>query len=91
MTQLSTDIVIINKLGLHARASAKLVEVASGYCSTIKIGRGERLVDARSIMSLLMLGAGLGSQLRLCVDGEDADLALKAITDLIARRFDEAE
>jgi len=91
MTVKTCDVTIINKLGLHARASAKLVEVACGFKASIKIGRGERLVDARSIMSLLMLGAGHGSELRLAVDGEDADLAFQAILDLIARRFDEAE
>lgn len=82
---------IVNRLGLHARASAKLVEVAASFSSSIRIGKGERLVDARSIMALMMLGAGKGSQLRLVVDGEDADAAKNAVCDLIANRFGEAE
>lgn len=85
------EVDIINRLGLHARAAAKLVETASRFQARAHIGRGERLVDTRSIMSLLMLGAGQGSRLRLRVEGDDADAALAAITDLLARRFDEAE
>ncbi len=91
MAKHAADIDIINKLGLHARASAKLVETASRFQSSIRIGRGERLVDARSIMSLLMLGAGQGSRLRLEIDGDDADLAYTAVTTLISDRFGEAE
>lgn len=82
---------IINKLGLHARAAAKLVETVAPFKSSVRIGRGERLVDARSIMALLMLGAGKGSQLQLHVSGDDADAALAAVQSLAARRFDEAE
>lgn len=82
---------IINKLGLHARAAAKLVETVAPFKSSVRIGRGERLVDARSIMALLMLGAGKGTQLQLQVSGEDADAALAAVQNLAARRFDEAE
>jgi phosphocarrier protein NPr/phosphocarrier protein len=82
---------IINKLGLHARAAAKLVETVAPFRSTVRIGRGERLVDARSIMALLMLGAGQGSQLQLHVAGDDADAAVAAVQSLLARRFDEAE
>ena len=91
MSRHDIEIDIINRLGLHARASAKLVETAVRFKSAIRIGRGERLVDARSIMALLMLGAGQGARLRLQVDGDDADAALASVTDLIARRFDEAE
>jgi len=82
---------IINKLGLHARAAAKLVETVAPFKSTVRIGRGKRLVDARSIMALLMLGAGQGSQLQLHVAGDDADAAVAAVQSLLARRFDEAE
>lgn len=91
MPQHSADIDIINRLGLHARASAKLVETASRFKSSIRIGRGDRLVDARSIMSLLMLGAGHGSSLRLEVSGDDGDEAFAAVTALIADRFGESE
>lgn len=88
---IETDIEIINKLGLHARAAAKLVSVATQFQSRVQIGRGERLIDAKSIMALLMLGAGKGSVLRLRVEGKDAEAAHAAVTTLINNRFDEAE
>lgn len=91
MPRHETEVDIINRLGLHARAAAKLVETVSAYRSSVRIGRGERLVDARSIMALLMLGAGQGSRLRLHIDGEDADQALSGISELIQNRFGEAE
>ena len=72
---IETDIEIINKLGLHARAAAKLVSTASQYTSSIRLGKGERLIDAKSIMALLMLGAGKGSVLRLRCEGKDAEAA----------------
>lgn len=91
MPRHETEVDIVNRLGLHARAAAKLVETVSGYRANVRIGRGERLVDARSIMALLMLGAGQGSRLRLHIEGDDADQALSGITELIANRFGEAE
>lgn len=91
MAEITLTVDIINKLGLHARAAAKLVETVAPFKSSIRIGRGERLVDARSIMALLMLGAGQGSQLQLQVAGDDAEAAVAAVQSLLARRFDEAE
>jgi len=91
MAEISLTVDIINKLGLHARAAAKLVETVAPFKSSIRIGRGDRLVEARSIMALLMLGAGQGSQLTLQVSGDDAEAAVAAIQSLLARRFDEAE
>jgi phosphotransferase system HPr (HPr) family protein len=88
---IETDIEIINKLGLHARAAAKLVSTASQYTSSIRLGKGERLIDAKSIMALLMLGAGKGTCLRLVVDGADEAAAHAAVVALINNRFDEAE
>jgi phosphocarrier protein NPr len=88
---IDTTLDVINKLGLHARASGKLIEVTTVYRSTIQIGRGEQLVDAKNIMSLLMLGAGKGSQLRLVVDGPDEQKACDAIRELFAARFYESE
>lgn len=85
------EVDIINRLGLHARAAAKLVETIAGFKSSVRLGRGERLIDARSIMALLMLGAGQGSRLRLQIEGDDADQTLAAVTALIANRFGEAE
>lgn len=88
---IETDIEIINKLGLHARAAAKLVSTTAPFQSSIRLGRGERLVDAKSIMALLMMGAGKGTQLRLVVDGSDEVQAHAAVVALINNRFDEAE
>lgn len=88
---IETDIEIINKLGLHARAAAKLVGVTAQYQSKIQLKRGERTIDAKSIMALLMLGAGKGTTLKLVVDGADAQAAHDAVVSLINNRFDEAE
>ena len=88
---IETEIEIINKLGLHARAAAKLVGVTAQFRSKIQLTRDGRCIDAKSIMALLMLGAGKGSMLRLIVDGDDAEAAHAAVVTLINNRFDEAE
>ncbi len=88
---IETEIEIINKLGLHARAAAKLVSVSAQFQSKIQLGRGDRFIDAKSIMALLMLGAGKGCTLRLRVQGDDAQAAHDAVVALINNRFDEAE
>lgn len=88
---IQTQVTIVNKLGLHARAAAKLVGCTSRFASTIEAGRDGAMVDAKSIMSVMMLAAGKGTVLELCIDGRDEDEALAAITTLIANRFDEAE
>ena len=88
---IETDIEIINKLGLHARAAAKLVSTAAPFQASIRLGRGERMIDAKSIMALLMLGAGKGTKLHLTVDGSDEATAHTAVVTLINNRFDEAE
>jgi phosphotransferase system HPr (HPr) family protein len=88
---IETEIEIINKLGLHARAAAKLVGVTAQFQSKIQLGLGSRVIDAKSIMALLMLGAGKGTSLRLMVDGADAEAAHAAVAALINNRFDEAE
>ena len=80
---------IINKRGLHARASAKLVEAAARFKSQITVSKDGTSVDARSIMGLMMMGAGVGSQIELCVEGPDANEAMTAILALIAARFGE--
>lgn len=85
------DLTIINKLGLHARAAAKVVSVASRYSCTIQVRHGERQIDAKSIMGLLTLGAAKGTVLCVRVDGTDEQPAMDELTDLFARRFDEAE
>jgi phosphocarrier protein HPr len=82
---------IVNKLGLHARAAAKLTHLASGFQSEIWISRSGRRVNAKSIMGVMMLAAGQGSTVALEAEGKDADAALAALIKLIAERFGEAE
>jgi phosphocarrier protein HPr len=81
----------VNKLGLHARASAKLTQIASGFSAEIWIARNGRRVNAKSIMGVMMLAAGKGTTVRLEAEGEDADEALAALSRLIADRFGEGE
>ncbi|MBS0199711.1 MAG: HPr family phosphocarrier protein [Proteobacteria bacterium] len=88
---LEREIPVINKLGLHARASAKLVQATAPFKSRIMLSARGREVDAKSIMGVMMLAAGVGSTIVVRVDGEDADAALAAVVDLFARRFDEGE
>lgn len=80
---------ICNARGLHARASAKFVKTASGFESEVKVTRDGTTVDARSIMGLLMLGAGLGCDIEIAAEGPDAEAALAALVALVDRRFDE--
>jgi phosphocarrier protein HPr len=82
---------IVNRLGLHARAAAKLTHLASSFQSEIWISRSGRRVNAKSIMGVMMLAAGKGSKVMLEAQGADADAALKALTGLIADRFGENE
>jgi phosphocarrier protein len=90
---ISTTITIINKLGLHARAAAKLVSVTSRFSSQCRIRtiNGERLVDAKSIMAVMMLAAGKGTELELQFEGKDEQAAHDAVVALINDRFGEAE
>ncbi len=87
----SAEATIVNRLGLHARAAAKLTQVASAFQSEIWLTRNERRVNAKSIMGVMMLAAGKGSTVRIEADGGDADVALRELLALIARRFGEAE
>ncbi|MEJ2670174.1 MAG: HPr family phosphocarrier protein [Gammaproteobacteria bacterium] len=88
---METPITIVNKLGLHARAAAKLVEVASQFNATCQLRRGEHIADCKSIMSLLILAASQHTRLTLCTQGSDAQDADAAIVQLIQGRFDENE
>ncbi|OIP11758.1 MAG: phosphocarrier protein HPr [Betaproteobacteria bacterium CG2_30_59_46] len=88
---LQQDIAIVNKLGLHARASAKLTQMAGQFKSEIWITRNERRVNAKSIMGVMMLAANKGSTIRFEIDGSDEDAAMRALTTLIADRFGEGE
>ena len=87
----SAQVEIINKLGLHARAAAKFVSCSSAFSSSIEAGKDGNLVDAKSIMSVMMLAAGKGTVLDLKIEGPDEEAALKALTELIDNRFDEPE
>lgn len=88
---IQTQVTIINKLGLHARAAAKFVSCAAAFASTIQAGKDGQLVDGKSIMSVMMLAAGKGTVLDLHIEGRDEDAALEALQTLIGNRFDEAE
>ncbi|WHS61245.1 HPr family phosphocarrier protein [Pseudomonas sp. G2-4] len=87
------EIEIINKLGLHARASAKFVGIAGQFKeTTIRVGRTpESLVDGKSIMAMMMLAAGKGTKIHLQTEGDQAQEAMDALVDLINRYFDEGE
>ncbi|MGN6578426.1 MAG: HPr family phosphocarrier protein [Bordetella sp.] len=87
----TSDIVISNKLGLHARAAAKLTQLASRFSSEIFISRGAQRVNAKSIMGVMMLAAGLGTTVRLEAMGGDADQALSEIRNLFDEKFGEHE
>lgn len=88
---LQRDITIINKLGLHARASAKLTQLASKFDSQIKMARNGRQVDAKSIMGVMMLAAGIGSTVSLEIEGPDEQAAMEGLVALINDRFGEGE
>ena len=83
------DVEIVNRLGLHARAAAKLVHLAGGFRSRITLVKDGEEVDAKSILGILLMAAGQGSQMVVRCDGEDEEAAMAAVTGLIANRFDE--
>ena len=87
----SREVTIINRLGLHARAAAKFVTVASGFAADVRLVRGDREVNGKSIMGVMMLAAGKGTRLSLVAEGEDAEAALERLEQLIQDRFGEAE
>jgi len=86
-----TELEIVNKLGLHARASAKLTQTASRFAAEIWLSRNGRRVNAKSIMGVMMLAAAKGAKVLLEAEGDDAEAALAAITELVADRFGEGE
>jgi phosphocarrier protein HPr len=88
---IKTSITISNKLGLHARASAKLTKLATGFKSEVFMSRNGRRVNAKSIMGVMMLAAGLGAEIEIETDGEDERSAMEAITALISDKFGEGE
>ena len=84
-------VVIVNKLGLHARAASKFVNLAKRFASRIEVSNSTKCVDGKSIMSIMLLAASQGTEIGLRVDGDDEIDAMQAITDLIADRFGEGE
>jgi phosphocarrier protein HPr len=88
---LQREVEIINRLGLHARASARLTQVAARYKANVWLGRNGRRVNAKSIMGVMMLAAAKGSTVVVETDGPDEEQAMDAIMKLIATRFDEDE
>ena len=88
---ISREIEIINKLGLHARASAKLTQLAAKFQSEVWMSRNQKRVNAKSIMGVMMLAAGKGTTVTLETDGADEQAAMDALAELIAARFGESE
>lgn len=86
-----TTLVISNKLGLHARASAKLTKLASSFKCEVFMTRNSRRVNAKSIMGIMMLAAGLGAEVEMETDGEDEQQATDAITALVNDKFGEGQ
>ena len=85
----SRTVEIVNERGLHARASAKFVKLASGFDAEVSVSRDGSTVDARSIMGLMMLAAGIGSTIEISAEGAEAAQAVEALCDLVERKFDE--
>ncbi|MBK6288640.1 MAG: HPr family phosphocarrier protein [Gammaproteobacteria bacterium] len=88
---IARELLIINRLGLHARAAAKLVATASRFSASIKLQKDGKSADAKSIMAVMMLAAGKGSHLTVQCDGEDEAASLAAVEALIQDRFGEDE
>lgn len=88
---IESTVTIVNKLGLHARAASKLVNCASGFAADVWISRGVREINSKSIMGVLTLAAGRGTELKLRAEGSDEDAAIAAISALIADYFGESE
>jgi len=85
------ELTIVNKLGLHARAAAKLVSMASGFASDITVTRGDQSVNAKSIMGVMMLAAAKGTKIQVQAEGDDEEDAVTQIAGLVKGRFGEPE
>ncbi len=91
LSVIKTTTTVINKLGLHARASAKLTKMAGSFPCEVWVSRGDRRVNAKSIMGVMMLAAGLGSEIVLETDGPQEGEAMEALLALLAHKFGEGE
>ena len=87
---MTREVTIVNPLGLHARAAARFVRLASQYAATVRVARGARELDGKSILGLLLLGAARGSTIVIRTDGADAELAADALAALVAEGFGES-
>jgi len=88
---ISRELLIINKLGLHARAAAKLVKLSASFAADIDIEKDDKRVNSKSIMGVMMLAASCGSHVKIHASGEDEQAAIDAIAALVEGRFDEDE
>lgn len=88
---IKTRTTINNKLGLHARASAKFTKLASSFACEVWMSKGDRRVNAKSIMGVMMLAAGIGSSVEIETDGADEQAAMQALLALVADKFGEGE
>lgn len=91
MARIEKTLSIVNKLGLHARAAIKLVQLTSSYHGTVTVSNGEKEASAESVMGLLMLEAAQGQTIRVTCEGDDAAALMDAVEQLVAARFDESE
>ncbi|MGL4751235.1 MAG: HPr family phosphocarrier protein [Aeromonadaceae bacterium] len=91
MPRIEKHLPIVNKLGLHARAAIKLVQLTASYKATVMVSNGEKEASADSVMGLLMLEAAQGQTVHVTCEGEDAAALLEAVEQLVAARFDESE
>lgn len=91
MSQIETHLTIANKVGLHARPARLLVQTAATFQARIQIQRGEKTVNAKSILGVLTLGAVCGDTIQLHAEGEDAQQAITALSDLVQQKFHEEE
>jgi phosphocarrier protein HPr len=91
MSEASRTVEIVNKKGLHARASAKFVKLAANFDAEVRVSKDGQTVDARSIMGLMMLAAAIGSEIDITAEGEQATEAVEALVGLVAAKFDEDE
>lgn len=82
-------VVIVNRLGLHARPAMAFVDLASTFASNVSLKKGAETVDGKSIMEIMMLAATKGTKLEMCCEGTDAEKAADALADLVARGFEE--
>ncbi len=86
-----TSVIILNKVGLHARPAGLLVQTAAQFRASIQLKFGNKVANAKSIIGVLKLGAALGDTLLVRAEGEDAEEALNTLTELVRRKFDEEE